>query len=281
MPSRPIVRVARLLAALAVVATGIVVAAHPALAGGPTSALLVSPSTGRAAALYYSDPEYDQLFTALGGYDPTSDPAVAPTPGGVEPSVPGAAYVTVTWLIHDVSVWRIDRIFLTADAPVIVTELSDGDQNVASGMYPGEAGDDRAVWHAAPDPVALLALLSTLDLVNPAQPRTAGDSDAADSDAVGVGAAANSGNAAYSGSAAAGNAAAGDAAAAADRTAEAAATIDPTVGPGLAWWWALTGAAVGIVLTAAAVRFVPAIRRRMTTVEDDPDHPVRMIQIPA
>jgi hypothetical protein len=67
-----------------------------------------------------------------------------------------------------VSVWRIDRNFLGAsDGPWIATQLSmDGD--AGTGMYPGQAGNDTAVTHRSPDPVALQNLLSSLGLVGPA-----------------------------------------------------------------------------------------------------------------
>ena len=45
------------------------------------------------------------------------------------------------------------------------------------------------------------------------------------------------------------------------------------------WWWALGGLVAGIVLTAAVVRLVPSVRRRVVS-RDDVDQPVRMVEIP-
>ena len=157
----------RILLTLFVASAGCLVMAGAAQAGGPTSALLVSPGAERAAAVYYSDAEYQRLTTLLGGDSPGRDPAASTAPPA------GGDYITVTWLIHDVSVWRIDRIFLgAADGPWIVTQLV-VDQ-AASGMYPGEAGDDSAVLHRSPDPAALQDLLGSLGLVGPAAGRAAG-----------------------------------------------------------------------------------------------------------
>ena len=58
-------RVARLITVVVLVGTNALLAAGTGWAGGPTSALLVAPGIERAAAVYYSDPEYRQLETLL------------------------------------------------------------------------------------------------------------------------------------------------------------------------------------------------------------------------
>jgi hypothetical protein len=264
MSSAPMIRAARLGAVFAVMCVGVLLSAMPAHAGGPTSALLVAPSTGHTASIYYSDPEYDRLFTELGGYDVAPDPTLVQPPGS-DVLAPGAAYVTVTWLIHDVSVWRIDRIFLAADGPLIVTQTSDEMGEVSAvGMYPGETGNGSAVWHRPPDPTELQAVLAALGLLEPAQ------------NAVQVG-----GSDAVDGANGAGNAAGTERITASDieTTAAASPVVDPADRAGVIWWWALGGLVAGIVLTAAVVRLVPSVRRRVVS-RDDVDQPVRMVEIP-
>lgn len=118
-----------------------------AWAGGPTSVLLVSPDSQRATALYTSDPSYHRLMTLLGGEAPTGAAAGDASPGG-------SRYVTVTWLIHDVTVWRTDRIALdTPDGAWVVTQMT----------QPG-GQDPDAVRHRPTDPDALRSLLSGLGL---------------------------------------------------------------------------------------------------------------------
>jgi len=210
-----------------------------AQAGGPTSALLVSPGTDRAAALYYSDAEYQRLNTLLGGDSPQRDPAASAA------SHSGGNYVTVTWLIHDVSVWRIDRIFLgAADGPWIVTQMVDGS---SAGMYPGEAGDETSVTHRSPEPAALKSLLTSIGLLGPRLGQPAGGSDA---DAAPIAASQRL-----------------------DGSASAAAPVDARAGA--PWWWLLAGLVAGMLITATAVRFLPAARSRLSDPTAD-DELVRM-----
>src|SRR6187200_965098 len=81
-------------------------AAAPAAAGGPTSALLSIPGAGSTASLYYTDPEYDQLADLVGVSQPSG---TFDTELGTHVSGPG---ITITWLIHDVDTWRVDRVYL-------------------------------------------------------------------------------------------------------------------------------------------------------------------------
>ena len=57
----------RVLLAVLVTAATTMMMASPAHAGGPTSVLLTSPGTARAAALYYTDPRYAELEALLHG----------------------------------------------------------------------------------------------------------------------------------------------------------------------------------------------------------------------
>ena len=75
------------------------------------------PGAGSTASLYYTDPEYDELADLVGVSQPggTFDAEL-----GAHESGPG---VTVTWLIHDVDPWRVDRIYLGGeDGPWISTQ---------------------------------------------------------------------------------------------------------------------------------------------------------------
>ena len=82
------------LAGLLLIMAGIWSTAGPAWAGGPTSVLMVDPTSGNAAALHTSNPRYQQLVDAIGAYDAPAGPTAPPT------SVPAArvacrpAYVT-------------------------------------------------------------------------------------------------------------------------------------------------------------------------------------------
>jgi hypothetical protein len=106
----------------------------PASAGGPTSVLLSVPGEGRTAALYYTDPAYDELARAVGA-GRALDGATAAPDGHDDARVP----VTVTWLIHDVTPWRVDQVYVH----------DDGSTWVATRMSPGGGplGDADQIWH--------------------------------------------------------------------------------------------------------------------------------------
>ncbi len=108
--------------------------AGPAAAGGPTSVLLSVPGEGRLAALYYSDPEYRALEDLVGLTDPSSTTSEAR-------SHPSAQVVTLTWLVHDVQVWRLDQVHLGAAGGPWVETRQVTDE--------GPVWDARAVWHRA------------------------------------------------------------------------------------------------------------------------------------
>jgi hypothetical protein len=160
---RRIVRVAG--GALAAAAV-LLVAPVPASAGGPTSVLLASPARQAAAALYYSDAAYHQLQQLL-GENPTPAPGAPDMAGG-----PGTSAINITWMIHDVQVWRVDRVFLNGEVavngdagPWIVTHLM---------QEKGSLFDTPGVVHKASDPKALVDLLSGLKLLGEASPANQG-----------------------------------------------------------------------------------------------------------
>ena len=81
--------------------------------------------------------------------------------------------------------------------------------------------------HRSPDPAALQKLLSSLGLFGPGAGRTVVAGDVASFE-----------------------------------TAPAVAAVDARSGS--AWWWALAGLAAGVMLTALAVRFLLAVRTRLS-----------------
>jgi hypothetical protein len=131
------------------------------LAGGPTSALLSVPGEGATASLYYTDPEYDALADLV-GIETTNGVGKVDGSGIGHENGPG---VTVTWLIHDVTPWRVDRIYLEGKgAPWIATQLSSGG---------GMSWDSPVVWHQPAAASELVTLLNRLGVGEAA--RGAGD----------------------------------------------------------------------------------------------------------
>jgi hypothetical protein len=72
--------------------------------------------------------------------------------------------INVTWLIHDVQVWRVDRVYLDGDAPVVATQ---------SNVSGGSVFDVAPVWHRPSNPRDLTALLNDLKLGAPGGPPAA------------------------------------------------------------------------------------------------------------
>jgi len=119
----------------------------PAVAGGPTSALICVPGAGRTASLYYTDAEYAALaeLVAVDG-DTGSDEDIVPEADG--------PVITVTWLIHDVTPWRLDQVQLDREGRVwIATNLDNGS---------GDIWNAPSIWHRPDDPDRLLAFLGDL-----------------------------------------------------------------------------------------------------------------------
>lgn len=141
----------RVTAVLAVITAVFLVVVPPASAGGPTSVLIASPEQGRAAALYARQSEYQALERYLGQNPQESDKdAPKSLHGG-----PGTSAINVTWLLHDIDVWRVDRVFLnTPGGPWVETHTSILDGSLDLGQ-PG-------VVHRASSPKELSALLDRL-----------------------------------------------------------------------------------------------------------------------
>ncbi len=121
-------------------------------AGGPTSALLTVPGEGATASLYYTDPEYDEL-AGLVGLAAGDGVGTVDRSGQEHDKGPG---IRVTWLIHDVTPWRVDHIYLEGEgAPWIATQTTGGTGNI---------WDAPVVWHRPDSPTELTALLGDLGL---------------------------------------------------------------------------------------------------------------------
>ena len=135
-------------------------AAAPAAAGGPTSALLSIPGAGSTASLYYTDPEYDELAGLVGVNEP-SGTFDGKESGGHEFG-PG---ITVTWLVHDVEPWRVDRIYLGGkDGPWISTQVSD--------FSGASIWESPVLWHRPAAGARLTNLLDGLGLGTAASKNT-------------------------------------------------------------------------------------------------------------
>ncbi|MEV5189722.1 hypothetical protein [Streptomyces werraensis] len=120
-------------------------ATPPATAGGPTSVLIVSATTGRTASLYYADKRYTALERLLGPVHQgtrTRPPHLATASG---------QHINVTWMVHDVTPWRVHQI-----------ALPDGSQDAWIHTSTRITDGNDGTWHRAEQPAKLRALLTQL-----------------------------------------------------------------------------------------------------------------------
>ncbi|WP_157181267.1 hypothetical protein [Actinopolymorpha alba] len=233
-----------LLALVATLAGTLVLGQRPAAAGGPTSVLIVAPEQARVTGIYYSDPAYKRLEEAL---------AEAPTSGEKAPRVFSDetwTSVNVTWLIHDITAWRTDRVLVhpASGQLWISTRLLDA----------GLAVEEDGTWHRSRAPGELLALFKRLGVLDlgaqppraPAPTATAEASAAADADR----------QAAITDQAGKPSRAADPATAPPAATA-ARTPVSPSSGSSSGWWWALPALLVGVV--GGAVGRPAAVRLRL------------------
>jgi hypothetical protein len=113
--------------------------------------LLVSPARQATASLYTTDEAYQRL-ARLVGENPTRDPGAPDLEGG-----PGSDAVNVTWLVHDVQVWRVDRIFTDAKGGPWIETLISPDGRLTF--------DQPGAVHRSSDAKELIALLTALKLL--------------------------------------------------------------------------------------------------------------------
>ncbi|EKX68007.1 hypothetical protein Sipo8835_43060 [Streptomyces ipomoeae] len=131
----------------------VLLGAPPSAAGGPTSVLLASSTSRRTASLYITEEAYGRLEKLLAPAGAELDRSQEETP---EWGQEAGDSVTVTWMAHDISPWRVDRVFLSvpgSEETWIHTMLSPEDAAEQS---------DPGVWHRAGDPKALWSLLTDL-----------------------------------------------------------------------------------------------------------------------
>jgi hypothetical protein len=134
-----LVGVAGMLGAMAVTGAG------TAVAGGPTSVLVVAPETGRTAAVHTMSPAYDVLAKSVEAGERGKQQTSA------------RADVRLTWLIHDVQVWRIDEVYLgLPGGPWIATRQS----------WDGNALELEPTWHRSAQPARLLQLLAGMKVLD-------------------------------------------------------------------------------------------------------------------
>lgn len=138
MIRRTLALVAALLAATAFTAL-------PAHAGGPTSVLLSAPPN--VAAVGYDDQRYYDLQNLI-------QTSSKPDAGSEVHSI--GKFVRATWLIHDMSVWRIDVVY--PDAP--------GGPWISTEEFMTDTKPAKPTWHRAADPERLLQVLGSFKLLS-------------------------------------------------------------------------------------------------------------------
>jgi LPXTG-motif cell wall-anchored protein len=142
-------KVRRLVLAFAVLMAGPAIwaaSAEPANAGGPTSVLLSNPADGRVGALYHDSADYRRLVDLVGAYDPAS--GQTDRPAVVRDNVD--AY-RLAWMIHDMTVWRIDLLYETDDGIWLETKVEPsgmGDIFAREGRWNHLDGEGKAALSA-------------------------------------------------------------------------------------------------------------------------------------
>lgn len=134
-------------AALASILVGLSALWAPvAHAGGPTSVLLAAPSQSQVTALHHSEAVYDQLRDQVGaiatpGEGPEVENSTEPYQGAFN------LQVRLTWMIHDMQVWRQDIIHLdTPGGWVIETRELSSDGTLSKPRF--HRPTDRAALQA-------------------------------------------------------------------------------------------------------------------------------------
>ncbi|MFJ9057692.1 hypothetical protein [Streptomyces sp. NPDC102409] len=196
-----------------------------ASAGGSTSVLLTSPSSGEAAALSGSDPGYGPLEELLG----PEGVGERARPPGLDGAV-GTRQINVTWMALDLRPARTDRVFPGEDPGTVWIHTATGVPDTYRGL-----------WHRAAEPRRLVALFGELGLMGrpsaskagpalfPAPWESEGPFGRAD----------------------------GRTAAAGQEAVPAPEGLPQASGPSAFldhWWWAIPGLAVGSALTSAVLR---------------------------
>ncbi|GAA4068326.1 hypothetical protein GCM10022233_50130 [Streptomyces shaanxiensis] len=118
--------------------------------------LLVSPESTETASLYYSDKDYVELGQLLDA------PGTGTRDKPPEADLTAARQVNVTWMIHDVTPWRLDQVFPLDDGRDVWIHTAANLDRTRNGT-----------WHRADHPTQLRALLKGLGLMGKASADTA------------------------------------------------------------------------------------------------------------
>lgn len=220
-------RVRSVLIALATAATFALISTGNANAGGPTSVIIVNPATGEANALYHDDADYQVLHDALAPAEGMSVERPSQLAHG-----PGSSAINITWLIHDVEVWRID--YVRIDLKYIWVKTT-----TIAGGAPYEADGQ---WHVAAGAEAVIGVLDRLGVLSD-ELLEKGGWDVTGSGNVAAAPAGDGDAAAGDGDAAAG---AGDG----DAGALQPTNSEPPIAP--SWQWLVAAAAGGLAVGAMA-----------------------------
>ncbi|MFJ8975849.1 hypothetical protein [Streptomyces sp. NPDC102282] len=208
-------------------ALGLVLLMPPAeaSAGGATSALLTSPSSGEAAALSGSDPGYGPLEELLG----PEGVGERARPPGLDGSV-GTQQINVTWMALDLRPARTDRVFPGEDPGTVWIHTATGVPDTYRGL-----------WHRAAEPRRLVALFGELGLMGRPSASKAGPALFPESwESEGLFGRADR-----------------QPAAAAQEAPPTPESLPRASGPSALmdhWWWAIPGLAVGSALTSVVLR---------------------------
>ncbi|MFD4830957.1 hypothetical protein ACFWPV_14055 [Streptomyces uncialis] len=206
--------------------------ASPAVAGGATSVLLVSPESAEATALHHSDKRYRELELLL---PDLAEAGRAEPDAGAE--LDGRRHINITWMAHDVNPWRLDKIYPSSGSTGLWIQMT------------VDPPSTKSRWHKAESPAALLRLLKSLGLMGPLSrdatsgmhPETVEDGSATQKELT---SGAPNGESAATGK---------------DGT-----HIAPvsSTGPGLTenWWWAMPGLVAGALLALLLRPLAPRLR---------------------
>jgi hypothetical protein len=228
------IRVRSVLIALATAATFALISSGTANAGGPTSVIIVNPATGGANALYYDDPDYQVLHDALAPAEGVSVERPARLAHG-----PGSSAINITWLIHDVEVWRID--YVRIDLKYVWVKTS-------TNAWPAPYETDGQ-WHVAAGAEAVIGVLDRLGVLSDELLEKGGWDVTGSGNA--AAAPAGQGDAAVT---------AGDGDAAAAAGAQQPMSSAPPIVP--AWQWLAAAAASGLAVGATARPALAYLRHR-------------------
>jgi hypothetical protein len=145
----------RLVALVAALAAALLVLAAPsASAGGPTSVLIVNYDGQRAAGALTGGADYARLAEALDIYsDPVGDKRASAEFMEIS--------IRLTWMIHDVTPWRIDAVTINGSDVWVSSTVRAADKDLF---------DQESVWHRPKDAALLLATLTSLGIIGEQQP---------------------------------------------------------------------------------------------------------------